>query len=176
MSNRSTDAGSFDEFAARILGDEVLTGAAPGADEVRGRVGEDRAGSVAVIEAEPPMSPPPATPDWPMVEWTVSRRGRRPDRVTIPGGHPLADGKGGVHPHRSLAFDHWSEWWGPGPFRCVWADCTLDLYWMRRVKGCPAPPNELRVAFLDGDAGNLRIENLVPMCRHHQGRFYGARG
>lgn len=173
MSNAHPNDGSFDEFAARVLGDEILAGATGRDDEGRSSVGEARAGSVAVIEAEPPMSTPPVTPDWPLVDWTVLRRGRRPDRVTIDR-HPLADGKGGVTPHRALAFDRWSEWWGPGPFRCVWADCTLDLYWMRRVKGCPAPPNELRVAFLDGDATNVRIENLVPMCRHHQGRFYRA--
>lgn len=84
------------------------------------------------------------------------RRGRVPR--TKRRGHPLADNEGKVYPHRALAWDLW----GPGPHRC-W-QCGATVYWLRQVKGAPVVPCELRVAFVDGDVGNVDAANLRPSC------------
>jgi hypothetical protein len=100
--------------------------------------------------AERASGPPPR-------QRRVKGRGGKPPRRKEPK-HPLADTSGRVYPHRALAWDVW----GPGSQPC-WA-CGQRVYWLRQVKGAEIVPCELRVAFADGDEGNVVAGNLRPCC------------
>lgn len=96
-------------------------------------------------------------------EWAQPRereggkRGVKPPRKREPR-HPLADTRGRVYPHRAMAWDLWA----PGPQTC-WR-CGCAVYFVRQVKGAAMVPWELRVAFADGDEGNVSAANLRPAC------------